>query len=343
MNERTAPNSWPQTVVKSGQCRVLFIYPNLMMQTMLPAALTVLSAVLKRAGHRVEVFDTTFYETETTSSNEYRVQRLQMKPFDAESQRKHLRSYELMLVDFRTKVEEFQPDLIAMSALEDTFLVGSVLLSSIRDLGLPHLVGGVYPTFAPDIVIAHPSVDMVCVGEGEGPILDLCSSLSHGDDPSKIPNLWIKKRDGTIHKNAIRTALNLDELPLPDYSLFPEERMYFPMGGKLLRIGAVETHRGCPYRCTFCNSPSQSDLYGENGAGSFFRLKSVESVHRELSYLVNEKQVEYIFIPSRICRNVLGVQNSILVSNPTRNTQQRKSGNPKQYGLRRHFCRYRAR
>jgi anaerobic magnesium-protoporphyrin IX monomethyl ester cyclase len=283
---------------RSGSVRVLFIYPNLMLQTMLPASMTVLAAVLKRLGHVVDIFDTTFYAAETHSSNEYRVQRLQMQPFDTNAQRKLLRPCESMVPDLRAKVEKFQPHLIAMSALEDTFVLGAQLLGAIRDFGVPHLVGGVYPTFAPELVIAHPSVDVICIGEGEGALVDLCDALARGAEYSAVSNLWVKQRDGGVRKNPIRPAIDLDELPQPDYSLFPEERLYFPMGGKLLRIGAVETHRGCPYRCTFCNSPSQMDLYGGLGTGSFFRLKSVKNVHRELRYLVDEMKVEYIRFPA---------------------------------------------
>ncbi len=278
--------------------RVLFIYPNLMLQTMLPASMTVLSAVLKGRGHAVDVFDTTFYATEAHSSNEYRVQRLQMRPFDAERQRKLMKPMESMVPDLRAKIEEFRPHLIALSALEDTFILGATLLQAVRDYGVPHLVGGVYPTFAPQLVIAHPSVDMICIGEGEGAMVDLCDAMARGADASDIPNLWIKAPDGSVRANPIRPALDLDALPLPDYSLFPEERMYFPMGGQMLRIGAVETHRGCPYRCAFCNSPGQIDLYGDAAAGHFFRLKSVANVHRELRYLIDEKQVEYIRFPA---------------------------------------------
>jgi radical SAM superfamily enzyme YgiQ (UPF0313 family) len=173
-----------------------------------------------------------------------------------------------------------------------------MLLEEIRAFGLPHLVGGVYPTFAPEVVLAEPSVDMICIGEGEGPLLDLCEAMSRGKDYTQIANLWVKRRDGTILRNPIRPAFNLDDLPIPDYSIFSEDRFYFPMNGKLLRIGSVETHRGCPYQCTFCNSPGQVVLYDKANAGPFFRLKSVPKVYRELRNLIDHYDVDYIRFPA---------------------------------------------
>ena len=42
--------------------RVLLVYPNLRGMNMLPPAIGLLSAVLKRSGFTVKLFDTTYYE-----------------------------------------------------------------------------------------------------------------------------------------------------------------------------------------------------------------------------------------------------------------------------------------
>ena len=33
------------------------------------------------------------------------------------------------------------------------------------------------------------------------------------------------------------------------------------MAGKIYKMVPVETHRGCPFTCSFCNSPDQNTLY----------------------------------------------------------------------------------
>ena len=47
--------------------------------------------------------------------------------------------------------------------------------------------------FAPEIVISHPQVDMICIGEGEGPIVDLVERMRVGEGLLRdIKNLWVK-------------------------------------------------------------------------------------------------------------------------------------------------------
>jgi anaerobic magnesium-protoporphyrin IX monomethyl ester cyclase len=284
--------------MNSRQFKVLFLYPNLMLQTMFPMAITVLSSVLKRAGYEVDAFDTTFYETEDKSANECHVENLQIKPFDTQKQRSALQPLEAMIPDLRDKVDSFQPDLIAVSALEDTFHLGIALLEGIKDYHIPNVVGGVFPTFAPEKVIREPVVDIVCVGEGEGALLDLCDALSSGRDHTGISNLWAKRRNGDVVRNPVREPVDLATLPLPDFTLFKNERFYFPSRGSLIRMGSVETARGCPYRCSFCNSPAQVDLHKQATGASFFRLKPLAQVHQELRYLKDHYQVEYIHFPA---------------------------------------------
>ncbi len=87
-------------------------------------------------------------------------------------------------------------------------------------------------------------------------------------------------------------------LPLPDFTMFANERFYFPSRGKLVRMGSVETARGCPYRCSFCNSPAQSDLHRQETGTSFFRLKPLDKVYEELRSLRDVYHVEYIHFPA---------------------------------------------
>ena len=87
----------------------------------------------------------------------------------------------------------------------------------------------------------------------------------------------------------------MDNNPLIDMSLFEDARFYRPMGGKVYRMFPVETHRGCPYKCTFCNSPSQMKMYKEESGTNYLRRKSFENMRNELLFYKNEMKAEYLY------------------------------------------------
>jgi len=60
----------------------------------------------------------------------------------------------------------------------------------------------------------------------------------------------------------------------------------------------VETNRGCPFSCTFCNSPTTAKLYQRAGAGVFFRKKTLDQIQEELRYLIKNWDAEYVYFPS---------------------------------------------
>ena len=196
--------------------------------------------------------------------------------------------------DLRKKMIEFKPDLLAVSCSETTFLRGYKLISKTRDLGVKNIFGGVFPTFAPHLVMNYLNVDMLCIGEGENALVDLAELISENKDYSNVTNLWVRLPDNSIKKNSITKPVDINKLPaITDIGLFGEKRFYRPMGGKVRRLLPVETHRGCPYTCSFCNSPSQNRLY--SGKGNFFRKKSMSLIKDEIESHIKLWNVEFIY------------------------------------------------
>jgi len=64
--------------------KILFLYPNCHMSTLVPNGISILVAVLKRAGfNNIALFDNTFYETESGfSKDQDRVEMGSVKPFN---------------------------------------------------------------------------------------------------------------------------------------------------------------------------------------------------------------------------------------------------------------------
>ena len=109
---------------------------------------------------------------------------------------------------------------------------------------------------------------------------------------TKITNVWIKKDDKSIEKNSISDPVDINNNPIIDTSLFEENRLYRPMSGRVYKMFPVETIRGCPFTCTFCNSPDQMRLYKGLGK-NFYRKKRMDLVFKELKHFKEVHKVEY--------------------------------------------------
>jgi len=260
---------------------------------MLPPAIAIFSKILKDNGFDVALFDTTYYKIGNDfDSDKEKEKHLAVRPFNMAE--KVTLKVTNPFDDLDQLVNSFQPDLVAMSATEDIFPLGLRLIKHIDKYDILTIVGGVFPTFAPHKVIMNKEVDIVCVGEGEEAILELCNRLRDNKDYSNVRNLWIRK-SGKIIKNPIGKAFDVDKAPLPDFSLFEEARLYRPMAGKTYRMLPVETHRGCPYSCSYCNSPAQRNLYNDASAETHFRKKSINMVRREIEFYINDCAAEYFY------------------------------------------------
>jgi hypothetical protein len=163
---------------------------------MLPPAVALFSALLKEQGHKSEIFDLTYYSVDYgVDSDGSKMERLNVQPFDMGSRGIRLKNSDWK-VDIANQIKRFKPDLIAMSSTEDMWELGMRVLEEIKDEKIkdkiPVIAGGVFTTFAPDLCIKYPYVDMICVGEGEKALVDLCKKIEKGEDYSNMANYFIR-------------------------------------------------------------------------------------------------------------------------------------------------------
>jgi len=272
--------------------KVLFLYPNTMMATLVPIHLSQLSACLKERSIDVELFDTTFYKTEEVNFEQKKVELLQLKPFDLAEKGVGFKETDIY-DDLVEKVLSFKPDLIGVTIVEDTYDLALSLLERIKDFNIPVIAGGVFVTFSPEEVISNATVDMVCVGEGEEALVELCERMSESKDYSDIKNIWVKK-EGVVKKNCLRPLTDINKLPHIDYDIFGKKRLYRPMFGKIFAMLHIELDRGCPYECTYCEAPKLRKLFMENKCGIYYRRKSVNKIISEIKHLVSKYKPDYI-------------------------------------------------
>ena len=184
---------------------------------------------------------------------------------------------------FIAKIQEYNPDLVAISATTPQFPYARKYAQWSKSVSsCPIICGGVHPTLVPDEVIAISDIDVVCLGEGEQPLLEYVNALSRGADGSNIENLWLKQ-GGLIIKNRMR-RLNRE------LDLLPNPTRKFDSEISISRVGDIMAGRGCPYNCTYCCNHSIKKIY-PNG-DPYVRYRSVKNVLAEIDDLIRNYHVQ---------------------------------------------------
>ncbi len=179
-------------------------------------------------------------------------------------------------------VKELNPIFVGISVRSTLFKLACKITEKIKNkIDVPVVWGGTHVWMRPLQCLKF--ADAVCVGEGEGAILDLANNLSQGRQIYDIRNLCFK-REGEIIRNELRPLIkNLDSLPFPDYS---DENKYLVKKGEALKLSTnrstywIMTSRGCPFNCTYCCNTALKKIY--DGNGPYLRRRSVGNVVEEL-------------------------------------------------------------
>lgn len=182
------------------------------------------------------------------------------------------------------------PELVGFSATTSGFM-DAVDIAAYIKAKRPHIrtfFGNVHVSSIGAPLLDHfPEIDYLCIGEGEGAMLDVAEGLADRD----IANIIYRDGGGHAVINERRARiLDLDELPFPAY----EKLAGFPHGYHLplfsyeKRWGATMiTSRGCPYTCSFCDRTVYERLYKYNSA---------QYVHDHIRHLRDNFGVHHINI-----------------------------------------------
>jgi radical SAM superfamily enzyme YgiQ (UPF0313 family) len=228
-----------------------------------PLGIMSLSAVLKQAGHECVMFDQANPETPNETILE--------------------------------EIHRQKPALVGLSFLSTTsYPYAKILARQIRaaDADVKIAFGGVFVTLnAPQVKDQCPEVDLICRGDGEDLILELLDSL---DDPSEISGVTWAEADGRVRHNPDRPLnRNLDRWPFPDreglaLDYIESMPLDVPAVLSLDRYTTMQTSRGCPWPCTFCDIPSFSR--------GKWRSRSPEHVIQELAHLEKSGYESVFFV-----------------------------------------------
>lgn len=122
--------------------------------------------------------------------------------------------------------------------------------------GTPLVWGGVHVSLLPEQSAKSELVDAVVVGEGEEAIHEILEAVKAARPWDAVPGLCFRGKDGKVVKTATRSYVDMDELPLTDWSLLDPKPYIFHSTslaeGRTREMDIGETSRGCPFKCAYC-------------------------------------------------------------------------------------------
>lgn len=271
--------------------KILFVYPNKEGYPIIPLGISILSGILKNHGHKVSLFDVTFMVPERLDHNA-REKTGVVKKVDVESYWGKTASTDIN-GEFKKKIGSFNPDLIAFSIVENNYGMAKELFKLARQSSKSLIiVGGIFPTVAPEFFMGEQNVDIICIGEGEYPILELVDKLDSKQEISKIPNLIVKIKQ-KITKSNLAKFYDWQPFICQDWQDFDGRHILKPFCGRMWRAGFFEMSRGCPYGCSYCANYTYQQIF--KSLKGYHREKPIEYVIAEIREKKNSYSLEIVF------------------------------------------------
>jgi len=226
-----------------------------------PMGLLYLGAVLRAAGHRVEVIDAD-------------VERL---------------GHAIVA----GRVARLRPRLFGITATTAQANEAFALAAAVKERwpAVFIVLGGAHASALTELSLQEcPSVDAVAFGEGERTILELVDHVRDRAPLDGVAGVAFRGRQGLVVNPPRALIEDLDTLPFPAWDLVPMARYtastWFP--NKVKQYTNIFTSRGCPYGCTFCGAKATWTRK--------FRARSPENVVEEIQQAYKQLRIPNFFI-----------------------------------------------
>jgi len=219
-----------------------------------PLGIQILAPILRQHGHEVRLFDTCHPEMKDPQ--------------------------------IAAEIGKQLPDVVALSFLSTTAYkymkqTAQFLKSAFPDI--PIIIGGPFCTKNGELILKECDyVDYAAIGEGEELLPDF---LDHMDEPENVKGL-VYRKEGKVVRNPDRPLIeDLSQFPYPDRKSLPIEYveslpLEVPAVLSLDKFCTIQTSRGCPYSCIYCDIPVLSQ--------GRWRIRSPDHVLGEMEELNND-------------------------------------------------------
>ncbi len=154
------------------------------------------------------------------------------------------------------EIKNFQPDIIAASALTPTYFTVRDIIRKIKEKypRIKTAVGGAHVTALPEEAAKEGCFDIIATGEGDTVIPELLSSSER------------------------KLTHDMNSMPYPSWELFTLNKYkHSRLSSRRNPVGLIETSRGCAFQCNFCNKL----IFGTE-----HRIKEPKRVVDEMEYML---------------------------------------------------------
>jgi anaerobic magnesium-protoporphyrin IX monomethyl ester cyclase len=186
------------------------------------------------------------------------------------------------------EIDKFDFDLAGITSFSTQYPSVKLLSKYIKkNRNVPVVVGGPLATYQAAMVLKTTDADVCVVGEGEIAGIEILKSWKN---LAMVKGIAFRQNGEIVSTSSQDRFVDLDRLPLPDFSLFDMEK-YIRHKNKFagttnsgIRAMTVITSRGCPYRCHFCSKSCLS-----------FRSMSPNNLYKMIAALKNQFKLEEIY------------------------------------------------
>jgi anaerobic magnesium-protoporphyrin IX monomethyl ester cyclase len=177
------------------------------------------------------------------------------------------------IAQFQQALGQVRPAYVGISLMTATAIAGNRIARLVKDVypSCTVVVGGVHAEAQPSECLKNDAIDVVVRGDGEKTF----ARIAAGEPLEHVPGVSYRRGVHAVHNPPAEVITDLDELPMPAYHLVPMHK-YYPAIGAYNRLPAINMlmTRGCPGKCTFCNS-----------ANTRLRARSADLVVEEIAHL----------------------------------------------------------
>ncbi|MBU1864216.1 MAG: B12-binding domain-containing radical SAM protein [Candidatus Omnitrophica bacterium] len=184
------------------------------------------------------------------------------------------------------KIDDLDVDIIVFTATTYSINAVKVLIRSLTRKPRATILIGTHGSALPEQTLQEiPGLDIIICGEPEHSVLAVIQMLKSNQPISQTRGISFRMGEHIISTGTRSLSTDLDTLPFPARDLLPNDAYFSPYSSN---VTALQTTRGCPGQCTFCDSHL---LYG-----STVRTRNPLRIVDEMEECVQQYKIRYFAI-----------------------------------------------